>query len=179
MTEDFRVKDVLSLCVDWNSISSSRSTVEQFVDAVGAGPQPQSDDRRSTNRKPAMIDVIAVPLDAERKPCGEAFLALTRDISRGGIAILCTEEVKSPYLLLRLEMARYRMLQAVARVIRSRSFYQFTEVSLCFELDAAEKTEKAAAPKATSRRRAKSGSAGASRRSSKQTKSPRAQSPAV
>jgi PilZ domain len=170
MTEDFRVKDVLSLCVDWNSIASSRETVEQFVDAVGAGGQTQSDDRRSTKRKAAMIDVIAVPLNAERKPCGEAFLALTRDISRGGIAILCTEEVKSPYLLLRLEMARYRMLQAVARVIRSRSFYQFTEVSLCFELDAEEKREKAAAPKAKSRRRAKPGSG---RRSTKRAASPR------
>ncbi|HXY34036.1 MAG TPA: hypothetical protein VEI07_07400 [Planctomycetaceae bacterium] len=133
MTEDFRVKDVLSLCVDWNSISSSREAVEQFVDAVDGG-RDLFEDRRSAKRKPVTIDVIAVPLDAQQKPCGDAFLALTRNISRGGIAILCTERVKSPYLLLRLEMARYRMLQAVVKVIRSKSFYQFTEVSACFAL---------------------------------------------
>ena len=133
MTDDFRVKDVLSLCVDWNSIASSRATVDQFVDAVDGAHNP-FDDRRAAQRKPAMIDVIAVPLDAERQPCGDAFLALTRDISHGGIAILCTEQIKAPYLLLRLEMARYRCLQAVVRVIRSRSFYQFTEVSAAFSL---------------------------------------------
>jgi hypothetical protein len=133
MTDDFRVKDVLSLCIDWNSIASSTATVDQFVDAVDGGKGP-FDDRRSATRKPAMIDVIAVPLDSQRKPCGDAFLALTRNISRGGIALICTEEIKAPYLLLRLEMARYRMLQAVVRVIRSRSFYQFTEVSTCFAL---------------------------------------------
>src|SRR5580704_2662342 len=95
MTEDFRVKDVLSLCVDWNSISSTRAAVDQFVDA---------------------------------------FLSLTRDISHGGISLLCTEEIKAPYLLLRMEMARYRCLQAVVRVIRSRTFYQFNEVSAAFVL---------------------------------------------
>ncbi|HEV8003803.1 MAG TPA: hypothetical protein VGP63_28315 [Planctomycetaceae bacterium] len=133
MTDDFRVKDVLSLCVDWTSIASSRASVDQFVDAVDGGYDP-FDDRRAAQRKPAMIDVIAVPLDADRQPCGDAFLALTRNISHGGIAILCTEQVKAPYLLLRLEMARYRCLQAVVRVIRSRSFYQFTEVSAAFAL---------------------------------------------
>jgi len=138
MTEDFRVKDVLSLCVDWSSIASTRATVDQFVDAVDGGHDP-FEDRRSAKRKPAVIDVIAVPLDAERKPCGDALLALTRDISHGGIAILCTEAIKAPYLLLRLEMARYRCLQAVVRVIRSRSFYQFTEVSASFALTEEEK----------------------------------------
>ena len=133
MTDDFRVKDVLSLCVDWTSIASTRATVDQFVDAVDGGKE-LFEDRRSAKRKPAMIDVIAVPLDAERKPCGDAFLALTRNISHGGIAILCTETTKAPYLLLRLELARYRCLQAVVRVIRSRSFYQFTEVSASFAL---------------------------------------------
>ena len=157
MTEDFRVKDVLSLCVDWNSVSSSKATVEQFVDAVDSGKDP-FEDRRSTKRKPAMIDVIAVPLDAEHKPCGDAFLALTRDISRGGIAILCTEEIKAPYLLLRLEMARYRMMQAVVRVIRQRSFYQFTEVSAAFVVKDEPKDSAAngKAPATTGRARAKS-----------------------
>lgn len=146
MTDDFRVKDVLSLCVDWTSVASSRATVDQFVDAVDGGYDP-FDDRRSAQRKPAMIDVIAVPLDAEQQPCGDAFLALTRNISHGGIAILCTEQIKVPYLLLRLEMARYRCLQAVVRVIRSRSFYQFTEVSAAFALSEEEQQRTSSKPK--------------------------------
>jgi hypothetical protein len=146
MTDDFRVKDVLSLCVDWTSIASTRATVDQFVDAVDGSHDP-FEDRRSAKRKPAMIDVIAVPLDAERKPCGDAFLALTRNISHGGIAILCTEVTKAPYLLLRLEMARYRCLQAVVRVIRSKSFYQFTEVCTCFDLSEEEQQSNSSSKK--------------------------------
>lgn len=135
MTDDFRVKDILTLCVDWDSISFARATVDQFVDAVDGGGHDPFEDRRSAKRKPAMIDVIAVPLDAQFKPSGDAFLSLTRNISHGGISILCTEEIKAPYLLLRMEMARHRCLQAVVRVIRSRSFYQFNEVSAAFVLN--------------------------------------------
>ncbi len=157
MSADFRVKDILGLCVDWNSIASSVEAVDEFVDAVDGGLPDMFDDRRSTKRKAAMIDVIAVPLDAEHRPCGEAFLALSRDISRGGISILCTEEVKAPFLLLRLEMARFRMLQAVVRIIRSRSFYQFTEVSACFVTTGAAKAPTTAGKKssAAGRRRSK------------------------
>jgi hypothetical protein len=160
MTEDFRVKDVLSLCVDWNTISSTRESLEQFVDAVDGDNHDPLEDRRSASRKPAVIDVIAVPLDAEHKPCGDAFLALTRNISRGGIALVCTQALKSPYLLLRLEMGRSRMLQAVVRVIRSRSFYQFTEISGSFELIEADhhSSSKRTRSKTAGRRTAKAAS---------------------
>ncbi len=150
MTDDFRVKDVLSLCVDWSSLSATQATVDQFVDALGSGKDPFAD-RRSAARKPMMIDVIAVPLDAEFQQCGDAFLSLTRNISHGGIAILCTEEVKSPFLLLRLETARHRSLQSLVRVIRSRSFYQFTEVSGSFVLK--EEESRASAPSKKSKGR--------------------------
>lgn len=177
MTDDFRVKDILSLCVDWDSISFARATVDQFVDAVDGGHDP-FEDRRSTKRKPAMIDVIAVPLDTELKPSGNAFLALTRNISHGGIALLCTEEIKAPYLLLRMEMARYRCLQAVVRVIRSRSFYQFNEVSAAFVLSD-EQNRSSASPqksKASGRRGPKAESG---RRRAKKAVSPRKPARAV
>ena len=167
MTEDFRVKDVLSLCVDWNSISSTRAAVDQFVDAVDAGHGP-FEDRRSAKRKPAMIDVIAVPLDGEFKPCGDAFLSLTRDISHGGISLLCTEEIKAPYLLLRMEMARYRCLQAVVRVIRSRTFYQFNEVSAAFVL-CEENNRSSATPKKSKSSGRRGAKAESGRRPAKKT----------
>jgi hypothetical protein len=163
MTDDFRVKDVLSLCVDWSCLSPTRASVDQFVDALDGGKDPFAD-RRSAARKPMMIDVIAVPLDAQFQQCGDAFLSLTRNISHGGIAILCTEDVKSPYLLLRLETAKHRSLQSLVRVIRSRSFYQFTEVSGSFVLKE-EETRASAEPKkskGTGRRTAKSKSPGRS-----------------
>jgi hypothetical protein len=157
MATDFCAKDVLSLCLDWGSPSSTQSTVDEFLDAVASSPNNPFADRRSTQRKPVMIDVIAVPLDEQRQPCGEAFLAITRDISHGGVAILCAEEIKAPYLLLRLETARHRSLQSIMRVIRSRSFYQFREVSGSFVLNEDEQQSKTTQkqPKTPRRRTAK------------------------
>jgi PilZ domain len=166
MATDFCAKDVLSLCVDWDSPSSTRATVDQFLAAVASAPNNPFSDRRSSKRKPVMIDVIAVPLDARFQPCGDAFLAITRDISHGGAAILCTEEVKAPYLLLRLETTRHRSLQSTIRVIRSRSFYQFREISGAFVLTEEERqsTPEQKEPKAARRRSARTGS---SRRTTK------------
>jgi hypothetical protein len=133
MSTDFSMTDVLSLCVDYTNLASSRSAVDDFVAAVERNEQ-RDDERRKEQRKPVCADVIAVPLDENRQPCGEAFLALTRNISRGGIAILHTERVTAPYLLLRIETGRHQSIQTVVRVVRARSFYQFTEISGRFEL---------------------------------------------
>ena len=128
MADDFSVKEILSLCIDWSDTSTSRSTISQFVKAVGRG-RVSNDERRTEKRRPVVLDIIAVPLDEDRNPCGEPFLALSRDISRGGIALLHTEPVRAPFLLLRIETLRHEVIQAVVQVIRARSFYQFTEIS--------------------------------------------------
>jgi len=134
MAEDFSVQGILSLCVDVSDVSTSRSAVDQFVDAIEW--QDRIDERRTEKRKPVSLDVIVVPLDADFNPIGEPFLGLTRDISRGGIAMLHTESVTAPYLLLRIETRRHRTLQAVVEVVRSRSYYQFTEISARFVVKA-------------------------------------------
>jgi hypothetical protein len=146
VSEDFSVKDILSLCVDWSSLSISQSTLDQFVGAVEAS-RDANDERRTDKRKPVVLDVIAVPLDAQRQPAGEPFLALTRNISHGGISILHTEKVSAPYLLLRLETQRHQTIQAVIQVVRSRSFYQFTEISGRFEVSVEKKRLAARSPK--------------------------------
>jgi hypothetical protein len=133
VSQDFSVKDVLSLCVDWNCLSTTQSSLDQFVDAV-AKARDENDERRTEKRKPVVLDVIAVPLDAQFRQTGEPFLALTRNISQGGIAILHTEKITAPYLLLRLETHRHEAIQAIIEVVRTRTFYQFTEISGRFEV---------------------------------------------
>ena len=131
MADDFSVKEILSLCIDWSETSTSRSTINQFVRAVSRS-RISDDERRAEKRKPVVLNIIAVPLDEDRNPCGEPFLALSRNISRGGIALLHTEMVKAPYLLLRIETLKHEVIQAVVQVIRARNFYQFTEISARF-----------------------------------------------
>jgi hypothetical protein len=133
MAEDFSMKEVLSLCIDWSSPTTSRSTLNQFVREVDGG-RVSDDERRTDRRKPVVLDIIAVPLGENRQPCGEPFLALSRNISRGGIALLHTENVRAPYLLLRIETTRHQVIQTVVEVVRSRRFYQFTEISGRFKV---------------------------------------------
>jgi hypothetical protein len=133
MADDFSVKEILSLCIDWSETSTSRSTLNQFVKALDGG-RVADDERRREKRRPVVLDVIAVPLDEEHHPCGEPFLALSRNISRGGIALLHTEKVTAPFLLLRIETIRHQVIQTVVKVVRTRSFYQFTEISGRFEV---------------------------------------------
>jgi hypothetical protein len=128
MSEDFSVKEILSLCIDWSDTKTPRSKINQFVRTV-CNSRMSDDERRSEKRRPVVLNIIAVPLDEDRNPCGEPFLALSRNISRGGIALLHTETVKAPYLLLRIETLRHEVIQAVVQVIRARNFYQFTEIS--------------------------------------------------
>jgi hypothetical protein len=138
MADDFSVKEILSLCIDWSDTSTSRSTINQFVRGLSRS-RVSDDERRSEKRRPVVLNIIAVPLDEDRNPCGEPFLALSRNISRGGIALLHTEMVKSPYLLLRIETLRHEVIQAVVQVVRARNFYQFTEISGRFVANAKKK----------------------------------------
>ncbi len=150
MSDDFSVQDILALCVDSSDVSTSRSAVDEFVDAIEYR-QDCVDERRAEQRKPAVLDVIVVPLDAQFKPIGEPFLGLTRDISRGGIAMLHVEAVSAPYLLLKLQTRRHRSLQAVVEVVRSRRYYQFTEISGRFAVTRGKKKSTSRSPKRKSR----------------------------
>ena len=133
MSQELSRKGVLPLSVDAITPSTSRAAIDEFVDAVGAGFDPTKE-RRTDRRKPILLDVIAVPLDSQFKPVGDPFLALTRDISDGGISMFHTERVSAPYLLVKVDSPRYQKLQAVVQVVRSRRFYQFAEISGRFVL---------------------------------------------
>lgn len=58
-------------------------------------------DRRGGDRHPVLSSVLAEPLDDNFQPAGTAFVALTRNVSRGGIALLYTQPIGAKYLALR------------------------------------------------------------------------------
>lgn len=58
-------------------------------------------DRRGGDRRPVLSSVLAEPLDDNFKPAGAAIVALTRNVSRGGIALLYTQPIGAKYLAIR------------------------------------------------------------------------------
>lgn len=50
-------------------------------------------ERREANRVPRTLEIFVQPLDNQMAPKGDAFFAVTRDISNGGLAYLSSHEV--------------------------------------------------------------------------------------
>jgi hypothetical protein len=77
-------------------------------------------ERRRDLRYALTIPVRATPLDDLQNPDGEAFLAVTRDISVGGLCMYHLEPVKARYLQLDLASSSGtgEQLQVVLEVVR-------------------------------------------------------------
>jgi hypothetical protein len=77
-------------------------------------------ERRLSLRYSVTIPVRATPLDDRQNPDGEAFLAVTRDISVGGLCMYHLEPVKARYLQLDLASSSgtEEQLHVVLEVVR-------------------------------------------------------------
>jgi hypothetical protein len=81
--------------------------------------QFRGDERRATKRYPMACPVVAVPMDDLEKP-GEAFAAITRDISSQGIAIYHTRPIHEPYLAIQWNVEEGEQLRVLVEVVRCR-----------------------------------------------------------
>lgn len=74
--------------------------------------------RRGEGRRAVLSSVLAEPLDEKLQPAGAPFVALTRNVSRGGIALLYTQPIGARYLALRQPGADGRDMRYI-EVVRS------------------------------------------------------------
>ena len=77
----------------------------------------QGEERRGAARYPLACPVVVVPID-EQETLGEAFAAITRDISSSGISIYHTRPVHDPYLA--IQWTERGQLQVLVEVVRCR-----------------------------------------------------------
>ena len=79
----------------------------------------RGDERRAAKRYPMACPVVAVPIDDLEKP-GEAFAAITRDISSQGISIYHTRPIHEPYLAIQWNVEEGEQLRVLVEVVRCR-----------------------------------------------------------
>lgn len=86
--------------------------------------------RRTTKRVVVQATAIAVPLDEHFRPAEDSFSVALRDLSEGGVRMLHTRNVSSPYLALHWKCGTFpnRSLGLVIRVTRCRSLSRFYDV---------------------------------------------------
>ena len=104
--------------------------VANFIRRVIRGekfyPGPE---RRNSLRYPITMPVKATPLGNHHEPTGEAFLAVTRDISIGGLCMYHLEAVSSRFLQLELTSHSDERLDVVLEVVRCRQTGPFFEIA--------------------------------------------------
>lgn len=87
-----------------------------------------ANERRSEQRHPIAVPIIARPVGEDLQSAGEPFVAVTKDISTRGVALLHHEPIDSKYMAVRLTDRDGRKLTGAIEVLRCRQVGQFFEV---------------------------------------------------
>lgn len=98
------------------------SAIAELSPAVNAGGSLADlltdAERRGGDRRPVLSSVLAEPLDENFQPTGTPFVALARNVSRGGMALLSTQPIGAKYLALRQPGVDRRVIRYM-EVVRS------------------------------------------------------------
>ncbi len=137
---------------EWSSALSAQLAA-LFEAADGAAPTPPpamvsylerkfdpdeaDNNRRQSKRALLLATVTVIPLNRQLEACGDAFRAIARDVSEGGLSLLHTRAVKAKRLALRWQRltSSQRMISVVLQVTRCRPTGPFYEVAGRFEKD--------------------------------------------
>ncbi len=96
----------------------------------------QADDcateRRESERRTAVMEVAVVPVDFELRQCGESFLAISKDLSSTGMAIIHTRAIHSGSVVVEILNRDESTLQLLAYVVRCDAVHRFYEIGLRF-----------------------------------------------
>src|SRR4051812_27122107 len=94
-------------------------------------------ERRMNLRYPLTMPVKVTPLDEDMTPSGtEPFVAVTRDISVGGLCLYHTQALREKYLRLELTSPSRDNLDVVIAVVRCKQAGPFWEIAGPFLGDA-------------------------------------------
>jgi c-di-GMP-binding flagellar brake protein YcgR len=86
--------------------------------------------QRAAKRVAITREVPVIPADSAAKPTGEPFVAMTRNLSAGGVSIMHTEPVKDSFIVVELSSKEGSRLQVLVEVLRcSRRGVSFYEIS--------------------------------------------------
>jgi hypothetical protein len=102
-------------------LSSSEDIAKFVMDLTADVRNAQGDERRPELRGYSiLVPVFVTPFDAAGQRVGERFLAVTRDISAIGGAILHSSNVAGQYLLLEFHLPGDREFRLVLEILRVR-----------------------------------------------------------
>jgi len=90
-------------------------------------------EKRTSIRHGFSTEVTVQPADANHGPVGNAYNAVTRDISGSGLRLISLNFVNTPFLILEIPLAEGTAKRLLLKVLRCRPFRRYFEVGGQFE----------------------------------------------
>ncbi|HUY93322.1 MAG TPA: hypothetical protein VMV10_31635 [Pirellulales bacterium] len=116
--------------LDPESLARPPQAVADFVErAVRNSKYYDGPDVRSERRHAVSLRVAAVPVNERLNKIGEGFIAASRDISSGGIAIYHTRGTSERFLALELSAPSGEKMHVLLEVLRCRPVGLFYEIA--------------------------------------------------
>ncbi|HEV3344335.1 MAG TPA: PilZ domain-containing protein, partial [Pirellulales bacterium] len=106
------------------------AAIEMFVRRVVRGADYYDGPEQRTERRYVVsLPVAAVPVDESLKKSGEVFIAFTRDISSGGIAMYHTRRVSEKFLAVEIKANCGEKMRVLVEVLRCSPVGLFYEIA--------------------------------------------------
>jgi hypothetical protein len=131
---DLTVAEPLDFDFEGARIAPAPAELQKFVHEITGQTDYSGAEKRGRTRYQIAIEVPAIELDDDLRPLGEPFIAMSRDISTGGICLVHTQRVAATQLLIRLDNLKGMRVQAVVQITRRRTLKRFFEMSGNFVL---------------------------------------------
>jgi hypothetical protein len=131
---DLTVATALDFDFEGARIAPAPVELQDFVRKLFDQTPYSGGQKRAQKRYRVAFEVPAIELDDDLRPMGEPFVAMSRDISTGGICLVHTHHVAAERLLVRLDNLKGMRVQVVVQISRRRQLKQFFEMSGNFVL---------------------------------------------
>ena len=106
------------------------AAIEMFVRRVVRGAEFYvGPEQRTEPRYVVSLPVTAVPVDESLKKAGDVFIAFTRDISSGGIAMYHTRRVSDKFLAVEIKSSCGEKMRVLVEVLRCSPVGLFYEIA--------------------------------------------------
>ena len=122
-------------------VISSADEISSFVSWLAREYFLDGPDRRSEPRYRVTLPVNVRPLDDLLKPVGYQVRAVTRDISTGGIGLVCQDPVSAKHIAIQLSGPNGERIEFIVEVLRCESVGYYFDVGCKFVVDSVEPME--------------------------------------
>jgi hypothetical protein len=114
---------------DRSRLADPPSALAAFAADFGHKGHHRLVERRAFVRHVLVAPVAVVPIDEDYEPVGEAFMAVTRDVSSGGVSLIHTRAAETKLIVVELPATSDETIQVAVRVLRCRPVGLFYEIA--------------------------------------------------